>query len=109
MQLIDRDKIEIPRKRDRLIDGLIYVPLADVQKALDGARVVFDEKDVATLSEALDRQVRKLPRWEELEKAGELGSMRTDVRPFCPTCGTELKNGKHCHECGQALNWEVGR
>lgn len=108
MQLIDRTKIEIPRQRERLIDGLIYVPLADVQKGLDGARVIFDEKDTTTLIEALELQVKKVPRWEEIETAGVRGSMRTDVRPFCPTCGTELKNCKHCPECGQAISWEVG-
>ena len=51
---------------------------------------------------------REAPRWEELERAGEWGSMRTDIRPFCPTCGAELTPSRdHCLSCGQAIDWEV--
>lgn len=47
------------------------------------------------------------PVWEEIETAGEFGSMRTDVRPFCRNCNTELKPYQgHCPGCGQALKWK---
>ena len=47
------------------------------------------------------------PVWEEIETAGEFGSMRTDVRPFCRNCNTELKPyQEHCPWCGQALKWK---
>lgn len=45
--------------------------------------------------------------WEVFERGGEYGSLRTDIRAYCPTCGSELPHdckGK-CVECGQALDW----
>lgn len=108
MKLIDRDKCVIPRQRERLIGGVIFVPLADVEAALDEAPPVFDVRDLATIAEALQRQVRLSPRWEEFERAGELGCLRTDVRPFCPTCRAELRPSQpHCADCGQAIEWGV--
>ena len=51
-------------------------------------------------------KVKKSPRWEEIEKAGLYGSMRTDIRPFCPTCNEELQNATpKCPECGQEIMW----
>lgn len=48
------------------------------------------------------------PVWEEIETAGEWGSLRTDVRPFCRVCNTELKPyQEHCSGCGVAPDWEV--
>lgn len=86
MKLINREKIEIPRDRAIVKGGLIYVPLADVQTALDTARVIFGERDVATVVEALDRQVKKWP------KMG-----------CCPTCEAPVREADFCGSCGQAL------
>lgn len=60
---------------------------------------------MTTSTDTAPRRVR----WEEFERAGELGSMRTDVRAYCPRCSCELPHdcGKVCPECGQALDWEV--
>lgn len=106
MKLIDRDKIDIPRQRERLLDGLIYVPLADVQKALDTARVLFDEHDVATLTEALARQVRRVPTREYIEEVTEDRRTWLETTTHCPKCKAELgKRSAFCPDCGQALDW----
>lgn len=110
MNLIDRDKIDIPRQRERLLDGLIYVPLADVVNALDAAPTVFDEADLATLTEALERQVRKPVVREYLEDVTEDRRCWLKAGEYCPMCKTELmKKSAHCPDCGQALEWEEKR
>lgn len=109
MQLIDRNKIDIPRTREQLIGGLIYVPLADVVATLDAAPVVFDEADMATLTEALWRQVRLPIEWEEIVDDTEDKRCWVKVSAHCPTCHTEHKRRcSFCHACGQALEWEEG-
>lgn len=107
MNLIDLDKIEIPRQRERLLDGLIYVPLADVQKALDTARVIFDEKDTTTLIAALERQVRRPVEWVEIEEQTEDRRLWLKTTAHCPACRAEQeKRRAFCPDCGQALDWE---
>ena len=107
MQLIDRDKIEIPRQRETLVNGLIYVPLADVQAALDAA-VVFDEKDMQTIIEALERQVRRPLEWKETEVNREGKPDLLKVVGYCPICHTEQRRRRaYCHACGQALEKEA--
>lgn len=107
MNLIDRDKIDIPRKRERLIDGLIYVPLADVVKGLDDAPTILDEKDMATITEALERQVRLPVERELLDDESDERILRLKGATLCPACKTELKQrSAHCPDCGQALDWE---
>lgn len=50
---------------------------------------------------------RNTPIWEEIETAGEFGAMRTDVRPFCRICNTELKPyQERCFWCGRAPEWK---
>lgn len=45
-------------------------------------------------------------RWEEFERGGEYGCLRTDIRAFCPACGRELpRDCKAKCACGQALDW----
>ena len=108
MKLINRDKIEIPRQRERLLDGLIFVPLADVEAALDAAPVVFDEGDVETITAALKRQVRRPVVREYLEEVAEDRRTWLKCGEYCPTCKAGLKKkSDHCPDCGQALDWEV--
>lgn len=108
-KLIDRDHIDIPRDREMLVGGMIYVPLADVMLALDAA-VVFDEKDMQTIIEALERQVRKPLDQEVTEKDMEGKGRMVMVVKRCPTCHTEQQRRRaYCHACGQALEREAER
>lgn len=107
MQLINRDTVEISRQREMLAGGLIYVPLADVQAALDAA-VVFSEKDMQTIIEALAKQVRKPLDQEVTEKDMEGKGRMVMVVKRCPTCHTEQQRRRaYCHACGQALEREA--
>lgn len=94
MKLIDRDKVEIPHDRSIVKGGMLYVPIADVEKGLDASRVIFNERDPAAIVEALGRQVKKEP----------LRNVMLDYD--CPTCKAPLEDYfPHCPECGQALLW----
>lgn len=57
----------------------------------------------------IDKNVPARVRWEEFERDGEFGSMRTDIRAYCPNCRRELPRTSNdkCPNCGQKLDWRL--
>lgn len=65
---------------------------------------ILSDEDFAAVTKLIDRAIPK-----KVKRVEEIINNRVDFhQEFCDTCGTELheyEEHKHCHECGQAIDW----
>lgn len=83
-------------------EALKLVEYMDIALALDVDSAEIKKEILQSIKEVAETQIPKKIKISEYEPFGFLY--------FCPNCGVNIENRlykqKHCHNCGQALDWE---